>query len=310
VGPWLWEQADFRQAVLRDCTLIVPEYEWKWDYLAQRSQDCDLSPLKRYIGFADKNGLAIRGHTLIWHRSMPSWYPVSADRATATKLMTGHIEALVTCAAGKAPYWDVVNEAIEPGSGEPYGLRRTPLLAQIGPDYLDIAFHTAHAADPKARLVYNDYGLAMGWGADRRETALRLLEGMIQRGVPVHSVGIQSHLDLSDNTFDAEAVHRFGRRLGELGLDVMVTELDVSQYPRRPTDPGVDEAVASVYADYLGCMLELPNLKAVSTWGLSDRHSWLSGKADPNRPLLYDTAMRRKPAWQAVARALERRRDA
>src|SRR5690242_14208076 len=91
VGPWLWSEADFRRAVLADCTFIVPEYEWKWDRLAGRSHHCDTSPIRRYLAFAEQNDLSIRGHTLVWHRAMPRWYPASADRKTAIGLMTDHI---------------------------------------------------------------------------------------------------------------------------------------------------------------------------------------------------------------------------
>lgn len=296
VGPWLWSESDFRRAVLVDCTFIVPEYEWKWDRLSARSRRCDTSPIRRYLTFAQQNGLAIRGHTLVWHRAMPAWYPASADRATAIKLMTEHIQTVVGCGAGRIPWWDVVNEAIDPESGDHSGLRRTPLLAQIGPDYIDIAFRAAAEADPAAKLVYNDYGLTKSWGEARRDALLRLLEGMRRRGTPIHAVGVQAHLDLGPNSFNPKALTRLCRQLNDLGLDLIVTELDVSG--------AADEPVAAVYRDFLSCVLELPNLRSISTWGLSDRHSWLTTTTPTARPLLYDTRMRKKAAWTAVNEAL------
>lgn len=305
VGPWLWNERDFREAVLSDCALIIPEFEWKWDRLSHHGGDCDLSPIKRYLAFADKHGLAIRGHTLVWHRSMPSGFPASADRETAIKLMTGHIRALVGCGAGRIPYWDVVNEAIEPEDGERGGLRRTPLFRQIGPDYIEIAYRTAAQADPAARLVYNDYGLGKTWGAARREAVLRMLDKMLSRGVPIHAVGLQSHLKVGDGTFDPEMLTWFGKRVEEMGLDILVTELDVAA-----ADGGSSDAeVAGVYGEYLSAIVQLPNLKSISTWGLSDRYSWLANEPGGHgaRPLLYDARMQRKPAWDAVAGALAER---
>jgi endo-1,4-beta-xylanase len=308
VGPWLWREGDFRAAVLRDCTAIVPEYEWKWDYLTRGGRRPDLQPVHRYLAFAEKNGLALRGHTLIWHGAMPHWYPAGADRREALELMTGHIADLVGSTRGRVRRWDVVNEAVEPEDGEPDGLRRTPLLAQIGRDYIEIAFRAAAEADPTARLIYNDYGLAAPWGAARRDAVLRLVERLVERGAPIHGVGVQSHLTAAEG-YDGEALVAFAGRLREMGLEFLVTELDVANTARCGAP---DREVAAVYAQYLAAVVEIPNLTAIHTWGLSDRHSWISAKAgtENERPLLYDVAMRRKPAWEAISGALKRRASA
>lgn len=306
VGPWLWGEADFRAAVLRDCTTIVPEYEWKWDYLARSGRRLDREPIRRYLAFAEKHGLGLRGHTLIWHGAMPAWYPAGADRQEAVKLMTGHVTDLVGSARGRVRRWDVVNEAIAPEDGEPDGLRRTPLLAQVGRDYVEIAFRAAAEADPGARLIYNDYGLAAPWGAARREAVLRLVERLVERGAPIHGVGAQSHLAAADVGYDSDALAVFASRLREMGLEFLVTELDVADTARCAD---TDREVAAVYARYLASVVEIPNLTAIHTWGLSDRHSWISARAAPGqeRPLPYDSVMRPKPAWNAIADALQRR---
>jgi endo-1,4-beta-xylanase len=304
VGPWLWREADFRAAVLRDCTAIVPEYEWKWDYLARAGRRPDLQPIQRYLAFAEASGLALRGHTLVWHGAMPPWYPVAAGRREALRLMTGHVTDVVASARGRVRRWDVVNEAVAPEDGEPDGLRRTPLLAQIGRDYVEIAFRAAAEADPAARLIYNDYGLDAPYGAARREAVLRLVEQLVARGTPIHGVGVQSHLAAADG-YDGEALAVFAARLQDMGLEFLVTELDVAN-PRRGPGPGgaPDHEVAAVYAHYLAGVVEIPNLTGIFTWGLSDRHSWITAS---QRPLPYDGAMRPKPAWDAIAGALRRR---
>lgn len=304
VGPWLWREGDFRAAVLRDCTAIVPEYEWKWDYLASAGRRADLEPVRRYLAFAERNSLALRGHTLVWHGAMPHWYPAGADRREALTLMSGHITDLVGSTRGRVRRWDVVNEAIEPEDGEPDGLRRTPLLAQVGRDYIEIAFRAAAEADPAARLIYNDYGLAAPYGAARRDAVLRLVERLVARGAPIHGVGVQSHLAAAEGC-DSEALAAFAARLREMGLEFLVTELDVSDASRCGAP---DREVAAIYADYLAAVVEIPNLTAIYTWGLSDRHSWISAKAGAGeRPLPYDVAMRPKPAWEAISGALKRR---
>jgi len=58
-------------------------------------------------------------------------------------------------------------------------------------------------------------------------------------------------------------------------------------------------------------MLAFTQVRGVVTWGLSDRHSWLSeppqrqdADAPPNRGLPYDVDYRPKPMYHALSEAL------
>jgi endo-1,4-beta-xylanase len=207
--------------------------------------------------------------------------------------------------------WDVVNEAIFLKDGRFDGLRNTPWLKFLGPDYIDIAFHAAAKADPQALLVYNDYGLeSESSQAEAKRTAvLKLLERLKSKGTPVHAFGTQAHFGRPG--FKQTTLSTFLHNVADLGLKIMITEMDVAD-ESMPTDVNVrDRIVAGVYEDYLSAVLDEPGVIAVLTWGLSDRYTWHSTykprkDGTPVRPLPLDTELRRKLAWNAIARAFDR----
>ena len=140
--------------------------------------------------------MKLRLHALIWGENAPKWFGDISDRAEGVRVFKEFIQRACGHFAGRVDSWDVVNEAIKLEHGRADGLRRTAFLDLIGPEYLDIAFRTARAADPKAKLVYNDFGVELDvpWQRDRRRVMLDLLDGFKKRGVPIDAVGIQSHL--------------------------------------------------------------------------------------------------------------------
>lgn len=306
VGPLIETSPDYGRLVTAECGVVVPEYELKWRHVAPTPATYDFAAVDRRLAFAESNGLGFRGHTLVWHEALPRWFDEIVGTDNAAACLTAHIRTVVGRYAGRIHSWDVVNEAVDPA--EPDGLRRTPWRRLIGPDYVRLAYETAAAADPRAKLVYNDYGLVVSATDAKRDATLRLLERLLARGVPVHALGLQCHLQVGTR-LDEARVRRFCADIAGLGLEIMVTELDVADR-RAPADIDArDGAVAEVYRTFLGCLLEQPATSTVLTWGLSDIHSWLQTyqpRADglPCRVLPYDQRLRRKPAWNAIAGAL------
>ena len=189
-------------------------------------------------------------------------------------------------------------------------------LEALGPGYLDLAYRTARAADPKARLVVNEYDVELDTQAHeaRRAVLLDLLRRMQRAGTPVDAVGIQAHLSaVGGPPFSAERLRRFLGDIAGLGLSIQITELDVTD-ERAPADIAIrDRLVADAYRRFLDAALDEPAVKMVVTWGLSDRHSWIvrhetneakwrkDGLA--SRPLPFDAELRPTPAFAAIAEA-------
>ena len=190
----------------RDCTILVPENEMKWQSIRPSAATYDFARFDAMVDYAQTKGIAIRGHNLLWHQTqwMPAWansHPYGAGAAgvaEATRILTEHIQTVCRRYGSKIVSYDVVNEAVNPGNGQLY---ETALSTALGGAQatLDLAFRTARAEAPTAELVYNDY-MGFEGGATHRAGVLALLQGFKTRGVPCDALGIQSHLDVSSGT--------------------------------------------------------------------------------------------------------------
>lgn len=256
---------------IHECAMLVPEWELKWNFLRPTPNTFNFAPADWLANFAQTHRLLLRGHTLVWHESaaLPSWFSTSVNSKNARQILQEHIKTVVQHYAGKIHSWDVVNEAIKVSDGHSRGLRHTPWLEFLGADYIEIAFQTAAAADPKALLVYNDYGLDYDtFEAEAKRTAvLKLLEGLKSKGVPIHALGIQAHLSAEETRFNPEKLRTFLSKVASLGLKILITEMDVTD-KKLPLDSNLrDRIVAGVYEDYLSVVLDERAVIAVLTWG-------------------------------------------
>jgi len=307
----------YRSIALAECGALVCENETKWAALRPDAATFDFVRADAIFALGRDHGMTMRGHTLLWHH--PEWFPVwltdhdfgARPAEEGARLLQTHIRRVCEHYP-RVVSWDVINEAIDAGTGE---RRETSLSKAIGPDVLDIAFHTAREAAPQAQLVYNDY---MSWEAgheNHRAGVLRLLEGFKARGVPIDALGVQSHIGSgnSDDSvgFDTAQETEWRRFLDEvtgMGLKLAVTEFDVHD-KNLPADPAIrDRQVGELGRRYLDLMLEYPQTSTVMAWGMADRYSWLQGRwprADglPKRPNPYDAELRAKPLREAMAAA-------
>jgi endo-1,4-beta-xylanase len=251
----------------------------------------------------------VRGHTLFWGRlnGPPAWLEgelaAAPDPAVRlAELMEEHAAALVGRYAGRVAQWDVVNE---PFNVEGTRLDPTsPFLRELGESYLDLAFHAANAADPSATLYLNE--VLAEQVPQKLDNLLALVEGMLARGVPVHGVGLQGHWGLFGAP-DRGHLEDTLRRVGQLGLEVELTEVDLPLVMFQGPDPLAEQAQA--YADVFGACAAVAACKGVTVWGIDDAGTWLDSffpfsQFAPNRPLLFDEQGTAKPAVDAIIGAL------
>lgn len=295
----------------RDCGILVPENEFKWQRLRPDATKFDVTRFADMLDYAEAKGMAMRGHTLLWHKKQffPKWlneYDFGASpRAKGEHVLTDHIRTLCRLYGDRIVSFDVVNETID----EKTGLQRETSLSKAFGDadaMVDLAFHTAREYAPGAELVYNDY---MSWepgNEKHRAGVLRLLEGFRKRSVPVDALGVQSHIgvyssDLRDSLARQEGEwRRFLDAVVAMGYKLLITEFDVND-KQLPTDVKIRDAAVAAYADaYLEIMFAYPQLRDVLVWGMCDRYNWLNGfspRADRNyqRATPYDEKFRPKP---------------
>jgi endo-1,4-beta-xylanase len=308
---------EFVGLVLQQAGLVVAENDMKWQVMNRGAPgDDDYRPADTVAGFALENGLALRGHNLLWYHRTPSWYFDLATPQEQERAIIERVQHLAGRYRGMVHSWDVVNEPIEPKDGRTDGLRSGVFLETIGPDYLDLVYRVARETDPTARLVVNEYDVEFDTPEQeaRRTALLNLVERMRRSGTPVDAVGIQAHLScIGGPPFSASRLRRFLADVAGFGLTIQITELDVTD-ENAPSDQAIrDRLVADAYRQFLDAALDEPAVKMVVTWGLSDRHSWIvrqethqsKWRSDGalSRPLPFDADLKAKPAYEAIANA-------
>jgi endo-1,4-beta-xylanase len=261
----------------------------------------------------------VRGHNLCWHEQLPLWFAAVANKENARSLLTQHIQTVAGRYAGRVHSWDVVNEAVHVPDGHSDGLRNSPWLDLIGPEYIELAFITAAKADPQAKLTYNDYDIELDTEeqAAKRGQVLMLIRRLHARGIPIQAVGIQSHLQATGPRPGAGVVSLI-REAAKMGLEVYISEMDVNSHALPGSADLQDAAVADVYKQYLDLVLPEPNVKAVLTWGITDAHTWLNQSKQPwavrpdrarQRPLPFDDNYAPTPTFFAIRGALDAARQ-
>ncbi len=258
------------------------------------------------VAFAQSNGINVHGHTLVYHESLPAWVTNTTQTPVTQRLnvLLNHIGTVVSHYRGRVQIWDVVNEAID-CEGKPCQYRNTIWYQTTnGFSYIVQAFKRAHQADPTAILLYNDFWL--GEGNPKSTFLYEEIQKWKTAGAPINGVGFQMHIDINfgqgQNIGQFQAFSDDLQRFANLGLDVYITELDVTAY-----DPSLFNVQANIYRELLQRCLMQPHCKGFQTWGMTDRYSWLNDptKVGPNAdPLLFDDNFTPKPAYYAVQEAL------
>jgi endo-1,4-beta-xylanase len=303
------EDPKFAKIIREQCGIVVTTGELKWIALRPSRDKYDFNDPDYLLNFAQQNHMLMRGHNLCWHESVPDWIKTEENKPHTRQFFIDHITTVCKRYAGHFQSWDVVNEAILPKDGQPGGLRKSFWYEQMGPEYIELAFRTAYEADPYAKLTYNDYGVELDNEEDteRRKLILDLLRDLKKRSVPVHAVGIQSHVK-AGSTF-GKGLSDYIENLRQMDFEVYLTELDVNEDDIVTNDPAERDAIiAKTYSDFLRVAVANPAVKTVLTWDICDRFTWLNDgpthhKKQPNRPqrsLPFDDNYRPKKAFFAL----------
>lgn len=323
------QEPDTLSVVEKHFSSITPENILKWEEVHPAPGQYNFEAADRFVALGEKHKMFIVGHTLVWFHQTPGWVfqdeagkPLS--REALLERMRDHILTVMGRYRGRIHAWDVVNEAVT-ADGQ---LRKSKWLEIIGEDYLLKAFEYARQADPDARLYYNDYD-----NEKPPQTAgvVRLIRNLQSHGVRVDGVGIQGHWFLDCPRI--EEIENAMLALSQLGVKLMITELDVSVLPYYPVDSkatdlsafdpeaqkqhnpyseavpaSVQSALANRYAELFSLFRKhRGKLSRVTFWAVHDGQSWrnylpIRGRTD--HPMLFDRLCRPKPAFDAVVGAV------
>ncbi|MCG5467932.1 endo-1,4-beta-xylanase [Micromonospora sp. LAH09] len=264
----------------REFNSVVAENEMKWASNEPQQGQFNHSGGDRLVSHAQANGMSVRGHTLLWHAQQPGWAQGMSGSALRNAAIN-HVTQVATHYRGKIHSWDVVNEAFADGGS---GARRDSNLQRTGNDWIEAAFRAARAADPGAKLCYNDYNTD---GINAKSTGIyNMVRDFKSRGVPIDCVGFQSHLGTSlAGDYQANL-----QRFADLGVDVQITELDVMTGGNQ----------ASIFGAVTRACLAVSRCTGITTWGVRDCDSWRGS----DNALLFDCNGNKKAAYTAVLDAL------
>jgi endo-1,4-beta-xylanase len=306
---------------------ITPENILKWEEVHPEPQTYNFESVDRYVEFGLKNDMFIVGHTLVWFSQTPDWVfqddsGKPLNREALLERMKEHISTVMCRYKGKIHGWDVVNEAI----AEDGTFRKCKWLDIIGEDYILKAFEYAREADPEAQLYYNEYDLVK---EDKREGIIRLIRDLQSKGVRIDGLGIQGHWFLDYPPI--EEIEKFIMELSKLGVELMITELDISVLSYYPVDTklvdlssfdsekqkelnpypdalpeAAQDDLAKRYAEIFSLLHKhRDKFSRVTFWAVHDGQSWRSympirGRTD--YPMLFDRQYNPKPAFDAVVK--------
>lgn len=309
--------------VKKQFNAIVAENCMKSSRIQPKKAQFNFSLSDQFVKFGEKNDMSITGHTLIWHSQAPDWFFKDSEgndvsREVLIQRMEDHIKTVVGRYKGRIDGWDVVNEAVlDDGS-----YRKSKFYKIIGKEYIKLAFQFAHEADPDAELYYNDYSMA---GEGKRKGVVKMVKNLQNQGVKIDGIGMQGHVGLEYPSI--EEFEKSIKAFSDLGVKVMITEMDISVLPMpdpsdgaevsanyeydkelNPYTEGLPDSVNTEfekrYLDFFKLFLKHQDvISRVTTWGVNDGNSWknnwpVRGRTD--YPLLFDRQNNPKPVVEKI----------
>jgi len=313
---FLSRDAPYAATLSREYSALEPENEMKFDSIHPKAESYNFADADAQVAFAQAHSMRVRGHSLVCHLPLPDWISVkdwmhaqNGPSAAWTpealnKILAEHIATVVGRYKGKIYAWDVVNEPFnEDGSLRSSIWYEKPGIGfgGEGTKYIEQALIWAHAADSEAKLFVNESGAE---NLNRKSDAVyAMAKDFLSRGVPLHGIGLQLHVESDFNSFDS--LRRNIHRLADLGLEVHFTEVDVRL---RDHSESSLRKEAGIYENLVDACLREPACTLFQTWGFTDRSSWIP-EAFPEYgwALPFDANYRKKPAYDVMLKKLQSR---
>lgn len=277
----------------------------------------------KFVKFGEDNDMAIIGHCLVWHSQLAPWFAYDengnyVDKEELKARMKEHIQSVVGRYKGRVKGWDVVNECIEDDGS----WRHTPFYDILGEEFLPLAFEYAHEADPDAELYLNDYSM---FRPEKRKRYVEIINDLKKKGLRIDGMGLQSHMGYEESDPPLEAYQATIDTIASTGVNIMITELDISALPHVASGANIDLNVET--ADSLNPYTkELPaevaakwnkrasdvmalykknadKISRVTWWGTFDGMSWRNdwpAKGRTDYPLAFDRNYNMKPFMVSI----------
>lgn len=298
------DDAEYREHLSEEYTSLTHENYLKWEFVQPEHGEFHFEESDDVVELAQEHGMDVRGHALFWHSQNPEWLEEGDFSEEELRgILEEHVRTVVSRYAGCIQQWDVANEIFDDDEGAPIRDEDNIWIRELGEEILDDVFEWAHEEDPDALLFYNDYNV--DGINDKSDAYYELIKDQLDRGIPVHGFGSQTHLSM-EYGFD-ESYQENLERFADLGLDTAVTEIDVrGEVDDEDLMSQEDRAGAATrYETVLKACLEVEGCDSFTVWGSLDEHSWVpntfEGEGDAT---LHESDYERKPHYCVLQRTL------
>ncbi|MDA3882708.1 MAG: endo-1,4-beta-xylanase [Bacteroidales bacterium] len=295
------KEIDATNIVLKHFNSITAENSMKWQYISPQQSVFDFADADAFVNFGIENNLKVIGHTLLWHSQLPEWVHAITDSAELRNIMYTHIDSVAGRYKGTIHGWDVVNEAFHNDGS----FRDTVFYKYMGQAFIEEAFARAHSVDSSAELYYNDYNMTF---EGKRNAVVDMIHNLKNKNIRIDAVGMQGHWNLEHPSL--EDIETSIIAYTNAGVDVMITELDISVLPRdeNPYEQELPEHIENKLSERYKSLFQLfykhrNKISRVTVWGVHDGQSWLNNHPTEGRtdyPLLFDRNYEAKNCVYAI----------
>ena len=244
-------------------------------------------------------GVRLKGHPLCWHTACAPWL-MQYDNKEILRRQLERIHRDVTAFKGVIDMWDVINEVVIMPVFDKYDNAITRICKEQGRIRLvKKVFAAAQESNPEATLLINDFNTSASYEI--------LIEGLLEAGVPISAIGIQSHQH--QGYWGREKLQDVLERYSQFGLPIHFTEntlisgdlmpphivdLNDWQVDSWPSTPEGEERQAREATEMYSVLFSHPLVEAITTWDFSDG-AWLKA---PSGLMREDSSI--KPAYEAL----------
>ena len=244
-----------------------------------------------------ERGVTVKGHPLCWHTACADWLMDYPNEVILEKQLQ-RIRRDVRAFRGIIDKWDVINEVVIMPEFDKYDNAITRICKEYGRfGLVRRVFEAAKEENPGAELLINDFNTTNAYEI--------LVEGLLYMGVPITTIGIQSHQH--QGYWGLEKLHTVLDRFAQFGLPIHFTEntlisghlmppeiVDLNDYkiPEWPSTPEFEERQAREVTEMYTELFAHPLVQAITTWDLTDG-KWLGApsgvmtKENVRKPVFY-----------------------
>lgn len=315
---------------------ITAENDMKWRFVEPAEGVYSFGAADELVAWAQEHDTAVRGHCLVWYKSLPSWLVgKQMTKQQALNIIDKHVTDVMTHFGDSIYAWDVCNEVLRntisdvqlakgdvwrTGDDVSYEANSVDWYALCGVDFIKQAFRSADKVRTElgldVKLYYNDYNLN---SPNKRQAVVQLVEMLRADGIAIDGIGMQSHYRLPDYQANSEAfMQNFEdsvKTFTEMGLDVQITELDIQVYESSDSPQAFDALPreielqqAQMFADIFAVCrkyahtddAEHGTVTNVTTWGVADDHTYATTSIHREFPLIFASDYSEKRAYYEI----------